>query len=258
VFLDRAWIAGAAGGDLGQSCAPPRALEPGTTVYFDDGPRLLAGESVFYEFPIPPGTAQLRVAVNAEASAGIDLFLRHGAVPVPNAFDCSSENPAFLPEFCVIQNPAPGTWYALARAFEGSGTFQLVATLLDAPSTSGPCVPNAETACLQGGRFEVKIGWSNSSGSGTGSVMSFGGQRAENNDSAFYSFQSPTNFEMGVKMLNACIPLFGNKFWVFVSGLTDQGWQVTVRDTQTGATKTYSNTQGNLSETFADTSAFDC
>jgi hypothetical protein len=87
--------------------------------------------------------------------------------------------------------------------------------------------------------------------------MNFGG-RAENDESAFYYFQSPTNFEMSVKVLNACIPVLGNKFWVFASGLTDQGWQATVRDTQTGVVKSYSNLRGHLSTTFADTSAFNC
>ena len=88
--------------------------------------------------------------------------------------------------------------------------------------------------------------------------MSFGGQRTENEESVFWWFFSPTNFEMGVKVLNACVPFLGNKYWVFVSGLTDQGWTVHVRDTQTGATRTYSNAVGHLSTTFADTSAFNC
>ena len=124
--------------------------------------------------------------------------------------------------------------------------------------SNGPCVRDADTACLQSDRFEVNITWTNNQGSGTAQVMSFGGQRTENNEAAFYYFQSPTNFEMGVKVLNACVPFLGNKFWVFVSGLTDQGWIVNVRDTQTGATKTYSNPVGKLSTTFADTAAFNC
>lgn len=97
-----------------------------------------------------------------------------------------------------------------------------------------------------------------STSSGVAQVMSFGGQRAENDESAFFTFFSATNFEMGVKVLNACIPALGNKFWVFISGLTDQGWTVTVRDTQTGSIRTYSNATGHLSSTFADTSAFNC
>lgn len=120
------------------------------------------------------------------------------------------------------------------------------------------CARAADTACLQNGRFEVKVTWNNNDGSGSGKIMNFGGQRIENIESAFYYFQAPTNFEMGVKVLNACIPAFGNKFWVFVSGLTDQGWQLTVRDLRNGETKTYSNTRGHLSSTFADTAAFNC
>lgn len=119
------------------------------------------------------------------------------------------------------------------------------------------CVPDASTACLQSGRFEVKVDWQTTSTNGTGQVMSFGGQRAENSESVFWWFFSPTNFEMGVKVLNACVPPF-SKYWVFISGLTDQGWTVNVRDTQTGIIRTYSNAVGHLSSTFADTNAFTC
>lgn len=121
-----------------------------------------------------------------------------------------------------------------------------------------PCVRDADTACLLANRFEVEVDWQTSASSGVGQVMSFGGQRTENEESVFWWFFSPTNFEMGVKVLNACVPFLGNKYWVFVSGLTDQGWTVHVRDTQTGATRTYANAVGHLSTTFADTSAFNC
>jgi hypothetical protein len=122
--------------------------------------------------------------------------------------------------------------------------------------TPGSCVAGADTACLQSGRFEVKVDWETSTGTGTGKVMSFGGQQAENGESSFWWFFSPTNFEMGVKVLNACA--FNDSFWVYTSGLTDQGWTVHVRDTTTGATQTYSNALGHLSSTFADTNAFSC
>jgi photosystem II stability/assembly factor-like uncharacterized protein len=121
-----------------------------------------------------------------------------------------------------------------------------------------PCVRDANTACLLGGRFEVEVDWRTASASGSGQVMTFGGQRAENTESVFWWFFGSTNFEMGVKVLNACAPSLGNKFWVFMSGLTNQGWTVRVRDTQTGATRSYENSTGQLSNTFADTAAFNC
>lgn len=118
------------------------------------------------------------------------------------------------------------------------------------------CVADAETSCLGGGRFEVRVSWRTASGAGVGRVMTFGGQRAENSDSAFYWFFSSTNFEMGLKVLDGCG--LNGKFWVFLSGLTDQGWTVQVRDVTTGTTKTYSNPIGVLTPTMADTSAFIC
>ncbi|HEX5760412.1 MAG TPA: S8 family serine peptidase [Thermoanaerobaculia bacterium] len=118
-------------------------------------------------------------------------------------------------------------------------------------ANTDPCVRDGETACLVSSRFEVEVDWQSSSASGDAQVMSFNGQRAENNDSAFFWFFSATNFEMGLKILDACV--FNGKFWVFISGLTDRGWTVRIRDTQTGATKTYSNPVGRLTPTTADT-----
>jgi subtilisin family serine protease len=119
-----------------------------------------------------------------------------------------------------------------------------------------PCVRDADTACLASNRFEVNVDWATGSDNGQGQVMSFGGQKAENDDSAFFWFFSPTNFEMGLKILNGCG--LNNNFWVFISGLTNQGWTVHIRDTQTGRTKTYSNPTGRLTLTTADTAALSC
>jgi hypothetical protein len=137
-----------------------------------------------------------------------------------------------------------------------SSTYPSIAQWLNPSAGDGPCVPDANTACLANSRFEVKVDWQTTSASGAAQIMSFGGQRAENSDSAFFWFFSPTNFEMGLKILNACT--FNGRFWVFISGLTDQGWTVRIRDTQTGSVKTYSNPTGRLTPTTADTSAIPC
>ncbi|MEO8503897.1 MAG: hypothetical protein ABI609_08385, partial [Acidobacteriota bacterium] len=121
---------------------------------------------------------------------------------------------------------------------------------------TGPCVRSAGTACLAGGRFEVKVDWQSATDAGTGQVMFFGAERAENNDSAFYWFFASTNFEIGLKVLDACG--LNSKFWVFISGLTNQGWTVHVRDTVSGQTKTYANALNHLTSTVADTAAFSC
>lgn len=261
VFTDRAWIQAQAGGDLGQAACGGLPNAGSATAPFASALGDLSASQTTREltFEVAPGTQALRFTLNGENDADndFDLFAKRGAPASPASFDCSGESPSAL-ETCVINNPSPGTWHLTARRFSGAGLFQLTATAFRSTAVSGPCVRDADTACLQNGRFEVNITWTNGGGSGSARIMDFGGQRTESAESAFFSFQSPTNFEMGLKVLDACVPLFGNKYWVFISGLTDQGWLVTVRDTRTGAVKTYSNAAGHLSSTFADTAAFGC
>lgn len=123
---------------------------------------------------------------------------------------------------------------------------------------SAVCVPDEETACLLAGRFEVKVQWTDfTAQTGPAKVMSFGGSRAESDQSAFFWFFTPTNFEMGIKMVDACVAPY-DAFWVFVSGLTNVQYLVTIRDTVTEAIRTYDNPLGLLPTTEGDTQAFDC
>jgi len=87
--------------------------------------------------------------------------------------------------------------------------------------------------------------------------MYIDGTRAENDQSVFMWFFNSENFEMGIKMVNACVPPF-NKHWAFVSGLTNQGFTVTIEDTNTGAVWTHANTRGQLPQTRGDNAAFSC
>jgi hypothetical protein len=100
------------------------------------------------------------------------------------------------------------------------------------------------------------VSWLTESSEGRGQMMSFGGQRAESTDSSFWWFFTPSNYELGVKVLDGCG--VNGRHWVFLSGLTNQGWKVTVRDNRSGAVKTYANPLGTMSAPFADTDAFAC
>jgi hypothetical protein len=132
--------------------------------------------------------------------------------------------------------------------------------VVDQPPPPPPpaCTNDTDTACLIGGRFKVEVTWETSQpSSGTGKVMSFGGMRAQNNESVFFWFFASTNFEMGLKILNACG--LNDRYWVFISGLTDVGWHVTITDTETGlVVKEYDNTVGSVTQTTADTDAIPC
>lgn len=135
-------------------------------------------------------------------------------------------------------------------------TTALLADLGWNAQAAGDCLRDADTACLVGGRFAVEVEWRTAAEGGVGRLMSFGSQRAESQDSSFWWFFGPTNYELGVKVLDGCA--VNGHFWVFASGLTNQGWTVTVRDGRSGLLKTYDNPLGTLSPAFADTRAFRC
>jgi hypothetical protein len=56
---------------------------------------------------------------------------------------------------------------------------------------------------------------------------------------------------MGLKILNACS--FSSHYWVFIGGLTNQGWTVSIVDTSNGSSFSYHNSNGHLTSTTADT-----
>lgn len=128
----------------------------------------------------------------------------------------------------------------------------------DQPPLPPPaCIRDDFTACLLEGRFKVTANWQTNTGAGSARVMYFGGERAENDQSVFMWFFSDKNFEIGIKMVNACAPPF-ERFWAFVSGLTNQAFTVTIEDTQSGTIWRHSNPPGQLPLTRGDTAAFGC
>jgi hypothetical protein len=156
-----------------------------------------------------------------------------------------------------LEAATPYTFRVAAFHAEGTSPYSNLANATTFVAV-GPCVRDAATACLLAGRFEVRVSWSTLVGSGVARVMAFGGERAESNQSAFYYFfdDQPENFEMGVKVLDGCA--INGKFWVFVSGLTNQGYEVAVRDSVTGAIRRYANPQGTYPRTVGDTDALAC
>jgi len=114
------------------------------------------------------------------------------------------------------------------------------------------CIDDATHACHLSGRFRVQVDWNTVDASGSAQVMDFSGERASSDQSSFWWFFDPSNFEMGVKMVDACVEPF-NAFWVFVSGLTNQAYDVEVTDTVTGAVRHYLNPLGAYPRTIGAT-----
>ena len=79
---------------------------------------------------------------------------------------------------------------------------------------------------------------------------------ARSSDSGLFWFFAPNNWEAQLKILDGCG--LNQKYWVFISANTNVQFTVTVFDTQTGNSKTYSNPQGKIADPVADTSALAC
>jgi Fibronectin type III domain len=111
------------------------------------------------------------------------------------------------------------------------------------------CVPDAETLCLNGGRFKLRAHWQTSQGSqGTAQT------RGLTADTGTFWFFDPANVEMVVKVLNGCA--LNGRYWVFAGGLTNVRVIWTVTDTLLGGVKAYENPRGTAFQPLQDTGAF--
>lgn len=111
------------------------------------------------------------------------------------------------------------------------------------------CTPSTTTLCLNGGRFEVAVGWKRSDGtSGPGTAVPL------TPDSGYFWFFNSSNIEAVIKVLNGCA--VNTNYWVFAAGLTDVEATVSVRDTRNGTLQQYVNPQGTAFVPIQDTKAF--
>ncbi len=138
--------------------------------------------------------------------------------------------------------PSAASMQQLCLAIEASG-FQgpcRIDPTLQLPPVSGRirdravCTAGAEKLCLNDGRFEVKVTWTDFEGaSGPGKSVPQTGDTG-----AFYYF-SPNNLELMIKVLDG--RQINGHFWVFYGSLSDVEFDITVTDTLTGVVKTYHN-----------------
>lgn len=119
------------------------------------------------------------------------------------------------------------------------------------PPPGSGCTPDANTLCLNDGRFEVRAQWTDFQGNtGPGSVV----PNVASPDSGLMWFFSPDNWEMLVKVLNGCA--VNDHYWVLAALTTNVQYTIQVTDTQTGAVKTYTNPLGNPAPAITDAAAF--
>lgn len=111
-----------------------------------------------------------------------------------------------------------------------------------------PCGPAETALCLQDNRFRVGVSWTDfQGGAGEGTA------RPLTADTGAFWFFDADNLELMVKVLDGR-PVNGH-FWVFLAGLSNVGYTVTVTDTATGAVWTRENPPFTFSS-LGDTRAF--
>ena len=113
-------------------------------------------------------------------------------------------------------------------------------------SFSNAC--GAGVLCLGANRFQVTVEWRSPSASGQGHAVSL------SPETGYFWFFDSANVELVVKVLDSC-SLNGRK-WVFAGGLTNLDVVMTVTDTHTGLSRTYTNPQGVAFLPIQDTGAF--
>jgi pimeloyl-ACP methyl ester carboxylesterase len=111
------------------------------------------------------------------------------------------------------------------------------------------CVPGDTTLCLNRGRFKVEVSWDVNGSSGHGRVVP-----GASVDSGLFWFFGPDNWELMVKVLDACSQ--NNRYWVFAAATTDVHYVLTVTDTLTNSFKRYESPAGKPSAATTDTGAF--
>jgi 6-phosphogluconolactonase (cycloisomerase 2 family) len=103
-------------------------------------------------------------------------------------------------------------------------------------------------ALLQGSRFAVSATFDSPAADGEARPVVL------TPDTAYFWFFQDANVELVVKVLDGCGT--NNRYWVFLAGLTNVEVELTVTDTETGATRTYTSPQGATFTPELDTQAF--
>jgi hypothetical protein len=121
-------------------------------------------------------------------------------------------------------------------------------TMTVSDSAPPPTCGNTTTLCLSGSQFTVTVHWSTNTGaSGEGTAIPLSG------DTGYFWFFNSANVELVVKVLDG--RAINGHFWVFYGALSDVSYTIDVTNTANGASRLYTNPQGNLASV-ADTAAF--
>jgi hypothetical protein len=148
--------------------------------------------------------------------------------------------------------PLPAASYEL-RLVDTNPTNPSLARQSFIVTPEGSCIPSATALCLLGGRFEVTATWA-APGFHPPSGVAGATPIPGNDGSGLLWFFSADNAELTVKVLDGC-PVNGH-LWVFVASGSNVEYEVRVRDTRDGSSRSYAHAAGSLPPLVADVGAF--
>jgi hypothetical protein len=189
------------------------------------------GENALYFGMETPSGYFLRKAL--KNPFGISVY---DASPVTTTVPSRSASPLDL-------TTRPFDWMSPDRSL-----YTLYARSLHVAKMKG-CRNSRSRLCSANDRFEVSVDWRDSQGrTGRGRAIQLTG------DTGYFWFFDEKNIEMVVKVLDGCG--VNQRYWVFAGGLTNVQADITVRDTFTGAVKSYRNPLNTPFQPVQDTGAF--
>ncbi len=164
-------------------------------------------------------------------------------------FLCGDTSPATAQRTQFGSGNGGATWSNMTALNVGNPP-RAMGIRADPAAATAACVPSATAMCLNNDRFRVSATFDTGTQSGQAHAVEL------TDDTGYLWFFSATNVEVVIKILNACVPAVGNRYWVFAGGLTNVNTVITVTDTQAGISKTYTNPPNTKFQPIQDTAAF--
>jgi plastocyanin len=115
----------------------------------------------------------------------------------------------------------------------------------------GTCVAGPNSLCVTNNRFKIDVAFRTSTANGLGFPVALPSAPA----SGLFYFFDPTNIEMLIKVLDACVPPY-NHYWVYFAATTNVEFSTVVTDTQNGQTRAYFNPLNRMAVPVQDGNAF--
>ncbi|MCG8462028.1 MAG: hypothetical protein MI919_37570, partial [Holophagales bacterium] len=105
-----------------------------------------------------------------------------------------------------------------------------------------------EVLSLGGGRFELEVAWRTDDDDGSAKVVP-----VASDDSGLFWFFDENNWEMLVKVLDGCA--INGHYWLLAAITSDVGYELTLRDTDTGVDRSYGHVPGTPAPAIVDVTA---